>query len=296
MGGLNTASAGLGATAIATVVLSAITLALVIATVALVIATRSGTKRVREDAREELRILRRQLDAAHRPLLIDVPLAAPMPEGTGAEVGADQDANPDRGLRYARPTVETKLPGIEPQRIEPSSVFVALEGGKIYLTLPLRNVGRGVAAIDGSGVALTGPLIGDVEYRAVQQERVPVGETTRIDLVAVHLERPASEPAAERVSMRGLAWHVAVPYRDFAGEQRTVAQLEIVCRGGDVAGPWVIERVEQDSPGEREPQRDELPDASPPERTRPGRQRFDVRREPVVDLWGNPIKPRRRSR
>lgn len=36
-----------------------------------------------------------------------------------------------------------------------------------------------------------------------------------------------------------------MPYVDFAGQQRTVAKIQIVCRGDDVHGPWRVERVEQ---------------------------------------------------
>jgi hypothetical protein len=46
---------------------------------------------------------------------------------------------------------------------------------------------------------------------------------------------------------RGTRWLLIVPYVDFAGQQRTVAKIQIVCRGDDVQGPWRVERVDQKS-------------------------------------------------
>jgi hypothetical protein len=53
--------------------------------------------------------------------------------------------------------------------------------------------------------------------------------------------------------MFGIAWHLTVPYLDFAGEQRTTATFQIVCRGEDVNGPWLVERVEQVAETSTEP-------------------------------------------
>jgi hypothetical protein len=190
----------------------------------------------------------------------------------------------------------------------------------------LRNVGRGLAVIDRGGVALTGPLIGPITYRTIQRQHVPVGETTRVDLISTDLTQQGGDLAGERVGMRGVSWQLTVPYCDFAGAQRTVAHLELVCHGDDVNGPWLVERVEQESPRgqlpapeqeslrgqgpapeqksprdqgpahEQESRGDDLPDAdlSPP--TAAGRRRAGVKNQPVTDLWGNPKTPRRRNR
>ena len=245
----------------AALVIAAITLALVVVAVRLVIATRA-----------ELELLRRHLGAGHRPVLVDVVPTAPVP----ADMGAEEDP--------AGPTIETSLPGMRPQRIDPRRPFVTFEGQKIYLSIPLRNAGDGLAVIDGGGVALSGPSVGELAYRAVQRDRIPVGETTRIDLIAA----PQLDPAEQA----GITWQLTVPYSDSAGAQRTVARLHMVCRGDDLAGPWLVEHVEQESERAPEPDGEERP---APARTEPA-TRPGVRGEPVVDLWGNPIQPRRRRR
>jgi hypothetical protein len=239
----------------AALVIAAITLVLVIVALRLVVATRA-----------ELELLRRQLGAGHRPLLLDVPVTAPVPSDMGEEEGP------------AASTIETTLPGIRSQRIDPRRPFVAIEGQKIYLSVPLRNVGGGLAVLDGGRVALAGPLIGELEYRALQRDHVPVGETARIDLIAAQAHDPAEE--------RDITWELTVPYSDTDGRWRTVAHVQIVSRDED----WLIERVEHES--DHEPHRVERPTPAPAEPApRPG-----VRGEPVVDLWGNPIQGRRRRR
>jgi hypothetical protein len=108
----------------------------------------------------------------------------------------------------------------------------------IYVSVPLRNVGRGLAVIDGSEVEIKGAGIAHPEYRTIQRYHVPVGETTRTDLI-LRYER-------DDTIGRGTAWQLSVPYVDFAGQQRTVAQIQIVDRGDDVKGPWLVERVDQE--------------------------------------------------
>jgi hypothetical protein len=239
----------------ASLVIAAITLALVIVALRLVVATRA-----------ELERLRRQLGAGHRPVLVELPVTAPVPADMGAEEGP------------GGPTVETSLPGIRPQRIDPRQPFVAFEGEKIYLSVPLRNVGGGVATLDGGRVALEGPLVGELEHRAVQQQNVPMGETTRIDLIAARAPDPADE--------RDITWELTVPYSDPDAGKRTVAHVQIVRRDED----WLIESVEHEP--DHEPHREERP---VPAQTEPA-PRAGVRGEPVVDLWGNPIQARRRRR
>jgi hypothetical protein len=292
MPGFIIAAGGSDSTAIAALVLAGITLALAVATVGLVISTRAGTRQVRE----ELDLLRRQFGAGHRPLLVDVLLTAPVPAGMGAEERSERQGTAGPASGSPGPTIETKLPGIRPQRIDPRQAFVAFQGQKVYVSVPLRNGGQGLAVIDGTGVALTGPLIGELEYRAVQREHVPAGETTRIDLIAGYPMRQAPDLTEQGSAMRGVTWQLAVPYRDFAGEQRTVARLQIGCHGDDLMGPWLVEHVEQESGGDPEPYGDEPPDRSSRPRTEPTPRRTGVRREPVVDLWGNPIQTRRRKR
>jgi hypothetical protein len=103
---------------------------------------------------------------------------------------------------------------------------------------------------------------------------------------------------AGQLGMRGVAWQLTVPYCDFARAQRTVARLEIVCHGDDVTGPWLVERVEQESPRDQEGEShmaSEPPDAAPAEKA-DTRRLLDVKHEPITDVWGNPRRPRRRRR
>ncbi len=266
-------------TATATLVLAVAALVLALAAVALVLAMRAATADTRRAARAELDVLQRQLAAGYRPLLADVLTTAPAP--------ADMDARLDVSQ--------------QPEGFDPRTVFVKVDAAKAFISVPLRNLGRGLAVIDRSGLEISGPGLGDSEHRGVQRSHVPVGETTRIDISAAHA---VGEPIAT-----GTVWEVRVPYADFAGTQRTVVSLQLVCRGDDARGPWLVERVEQETAGAREPARDPEPlrdeqtaaepapwvdEVPAPDSSAPKR---GVRDEPVVDVWGKPVtKPRRGSR
>jgi hypothetical protein len=282
-------------TATATLILAGITLALAIATVALVLVTRQGTAEARSYAKAELRVLERQIGSGYRPLLVDVIRTAPVPPDMGPLYDITRSEGPNRSVDYPGPVIETRFPGHEPALFDPRTVFVSFEAGKIYLSVPMRNVGRGLAVIDGGGVELRGPLVGALEYRTIQRYHVPVAETTRIDLITGYLRQQASDLAEQGQTMRGIAWELTIPYCDFAGEQRTLARLQIVCRGDDVGGPWLVERVEEESPGDQELTNDELTDANSSSRTDASRQQISASNQPVTDLWGNPIRRKRRN-
>lgn len=242
-------------TAVATLVLAGITLLLAAGTMALVLVTRAATAQARADARAELKVLERQVGSGYRPLLVDVLTTAPAPDDMGALCDADIGQGPSATVHYSGPVVWTKLPGTERRPFDPRTVFVLFEGGRIFLSVPLRNVGRGLAVIDGEGVELAGSLVGELRHRSIQRYHVPVGETTRIDLItAAHRWDHSYEVMPGRV-MFGITWDFAVPYTDFAGQQRTTARVQIVCRGEQVEGPWLVERVDQlpDAPAESAP-------------------------------------------
>jgi hypothetical protein len=264
--------------ATATLVLAVIALVLALATLAFVLVTRAATTDARKDAAAERDLLRRQLAAGYRPLLLDVLTTAPVPD--------DMDPR----LDVAR----------QPHEFDPRTVFVEVDSAKVSISVPLRNVGRGLAVIDRSGVEISGPGLGAPEHRAVQRSHVPVHETTRIDIIA---GRAVGEPIST-----GTVWELRVPYADFAGTQRTVVRLQLVRHGDDAQGPWLVEHVDQETTGAQPLVLDEQPadevqtageqaprgdvaatDSSAP---RPG-----VRGEPVTDVWGNPVtKPKRRGR
>jgi hypothetical protein len=217
-------------TATATLVLAAITLGLVIATIALVLVTRSATAQARADARVELDLLQRQFGAEHRPLLVDVLTAAPVPPDMPMFAVTDPTTPPKTAIQ---------LPGmVAPLRFDPRRVFGHIEGGRVFVSVPLRNVGRGLAVIDGSEIEIEGPGVGQLQYRTIMRYHVPVNETTRVDLATGY---KLGEPIE-----KGTVWLLTVPYTDFAGEQRTVAKLQLVLRGDEAAtGPWYVERVDQ---------------------------------------------------
>jgi hypothetical protein len=255
----------------ATLVLAVVAVALLIAIVALV----AGTRKAIADTRRELELLGREFTAGRRPILADVLDNAPVPSGM-------ED--------------ETRFPGLERRPVDPRAVFVAFGSGKLYLSVPLRNIGESLALMDGSGVTLSGPLVGEVEYRSVQREHVPVNETTRVDLIAALRTETASDAGDEEPTRRGIAWRLTIPYCDVSGNQRAVAQLQIGSRGDDVNGPWRVERVEHDIPRVQVTPVDDTQGQSSSDRTDAGPPRPGVRNEPVVDLWGNPVRPKGRSR
>lgn len=204
----------------ATLALAGVTFALVMATVWLVKATRKGTKQAREDANKQLELLLQQLRAERRPLLVDVlretPIAADVP----------RFPSPDDA------TTLIEMPGLfPPPVIDPRLVLVVVQIGVAYVSVPLRNIGRGPAFIEESGLGLHGPDIGALDFRFVQRPHVPVGETTRVYVRATY-------PTFKSVE-RGTSWWLTVPYTDFAGEQRTTAKLGLTLQGIN----WYVTQV-----------------------------------------------------
>lgn len=233
-------------TATATLVLAGITLCLMLATVGLVIATgklvtstRESAKQAREDARSERQLLERQLQATYRPLLVDVLERGDITPDMGASESTMID---ERGMTIflGPPRLDVELPGMGVRSIDPRDVFVLFENGKVFVSVPLRNVGRGLAVIVGEEVALRGTALGAIEHMSVRRYHVPVGETTRVELTMGYRMQ-------EQISAPGEIWSLKVPYHDFAGDQYSEVLLQIVCRGDDAAkGLWGVGRVEQD--------------------------------------------------
>jgi hypothetical protein len=144
--------------------LTGFTLVLAIATVGLVLVTRHGISQARADARAELKILERQVGAGYRPLLVDVPSTAPVSPDMGALYDVTRAEGPNLRVNDPGPVIETKFPGHESKFFDPRTVFVSFEGAMIYISVPLRNVGRGLAVIDGDAVEIAGDHIGPLKY------------------------------------------------------------------------------------------------------------------------------------
>jgi hypothetical protein len=120
--------------------------------------------------------MRAQLDAASRPLLIEVQPSGPMYPDMGAR--PNPDIKPGNS-RQVDETIRVQF-GAAAVEIDPRALYVELAGGFVRLNLPVRNVGNGLALIHARGVEVQGEGLGDVEFRVVQRERVPVGETARV--------------------------------------------------------------------------------------------------------------------
>jgi hypothetical protein len=239
-------------TATATLILALITLILAAATVALVSVTCAGTRQARSDAKEdralmqqqvtqtrddaqrEVDLMQRQLDAEHQPLLIEV-----LPSGpTMPDMGARPNPNIARQRQHeVLPSIEIKFGQREGVEIDPRTVSVRVEGGTAYVSVPLRNVGRGLAIIDPASILIIGVALGPLTYAVARRERVPAGETTRIDVAARYQVGTPIE-ATDR-------WHLELRYSDFARRQLTQATVLLGCPDGPQE-PWLVVYVDQE--------------------------------------------------
>jgi type II secretory pathway pseudopilin PulG len=222
-------------TALATLGLAVLTFLLVIAAVIAAALTKRSIGVQLKAATEDLQATREatraaqdaaqlQIEAEHRPLLIDVARygAHPHDLSSGTQVLLD-------------------FPGGHTTIIDPRAVYVGTGGGRIFIAVPLRNVGRGLATIDPDAVTAHGPHVGRRLACEVQRERVPVGESTRI-LCAYESIAQAEPPEL-------WTYHVWVPYRDFAEGQLIVAAVRIEGQKSD----WQVRDVKQVQPGDIAP-------------------------------------------
>jgi hypothetical protein len=105
------------------------------------------------------------------------------------------------------------------------------------VSVPLRNVGRGLAVINTDGVFIEGPALGGRQGVAlVRRERVAAGGTTRVTV------RASVIVGSDRLTP-GDRWVMTVPYADFAGRQRTVAVVSLSCLL-EPDGPWHVVDVD----------------------------------------------------
>jgi hypothetical protein len=196
--------------------------------------TRDAADAAKRDADREIRLLQQQLEAEHRPLLIEVVPSGPI----FADMGARANPNIVPHHQGTLPlTIEVKFGQREGHEIDPRSVYVGIEGGTAYVSVPLRNVGRGLAVIDRNSIDIHGVALGSVSHKVAQRERVPVGETTRIE-VAAHCQVGVPINQAED-------WCIDVRYGDFARQQFTQAKIRLNCPDGP-QGPWHVVDVDQE--------------------------------------------------
>jgi hypothetical protein len=172
---------------------------------------------MRETTAEQVAAARDEIDARHRPLFIEVSPTGPITPDMGAHRQPDINVAPGREIPM---TITQRLPGLSSIEIDPRILFVRFEAASAFVSVPLRNVGRGLAVIDRDGLTLTGPTLGELQALLVRRVRVPDRETTRVTIRVAHAVGSRRLTPADQ-------WCVRVPYVDFAGRQRTVAVVSM---------------------------------------------------------------------
>jgi len=224
-------------TAIATAALAGLTFVLAIAAI---IAARYAKRDIDtqlQTSAEDLQVTReateaaqaaaqRQIEASHRPLLIDVAPHGPI------------SINDEVLETRSSPTIRMEFPGGHIAESDPRQGYIHLDGPWASIAVPLRNVGRGLAVIDPRGVRVVGGGLGEMAGCTVRRERVPPGETTRV-LCTPRLIQGFVPPYP-------WAWEVLVPYRDFEGGQAAVAVVRLE-RMAEEAG-WHLVDIKQVAP------------------------------------------------
>jgi hypothetical protein len=160
-----------------------------------------GLWETRRAATADLELARRQLQASYRPLLIEV-----LRNGL---ITPDMEAidNPHTAQRRVLPfVIPLHLHGAD-LFVDPRIVYVNPEKG--YVSIPLRNVGAGLAVVDDEKIEVRG-LDSHLEDVTVDRPRVPPGETTRVNIALLLAEGEEAK-----------VFSVTVPYGDLAGEQNT---------------------------------------------------------------------------
>jgi hypothetical protein len=198
--------------AIATVVLA------VFAAIAALYA-RLAYRTAKEDLEATNEIAREQIEAEHRPLLIDITPTAPAATDLDGGVNAYVD-----------------FPGGEEKvNIDGRTVYVDFAKGRVFFAVPLRNVGRGLAIIDPSTIRVKGAGVSarSLGNAAVQRERVPPGEMTRIVCTYESAPDDGGPPTD---------YEVWVPYTDLDESQSFQALVHIE---RIVEGEWRVREVEQ---------------------------------------------------
>ena len=232
-------------TAISTLVLALFTIALVLVTGVVLRNAQRAFNAERLDAAEERKLTMRsiqtaemtvgaQILASYRPVLIEVSPSGPIFPDMGARATASGDL------------MTLKLGTLE-EEIDPRIVYVRLSTGGVVVSVPLRNVGPGLAIIDPKCVRVTGVEITATAHPVVHRPRVPPGETTRIDFEARY------EPADVIPRLEDWAWWVE--YRDYRGVQPTLALLRLG-QQEPASGMWHVSEIvstepTDDTPGER---------------------------------------------
>ncbi len=167
--------------------LGVFTLLLAIATIRLVGHTRASAE-----------IARAAVNAEVQPVLVDVPPNAVPPP----DIPRDGQGKLDPFF------LSFDGGSFSPGEIDPRDAYVGRASGRLYVSVPLRNVGRGLAKLEAARL----DRADDDASVVVRRPIVPVGESTRIDFVA-----PASGETARGDDPRELS--VTFEYTDIGGGQ-----------------------------------------------------------------------------
>ncbi len=176
----------------------------------------------------------RQMRMEQQPLLIDV-----APGSAVSDVLLPPTRFATGEVTQGQPYVQMNFPNGHNVNFDPHRVYVDIASGWAYVGVPLRNVGRGLATIDPDDIRLFGPGLEQLAVCDVLRQRVPPGESSRI-LCTSHYNHTQQSSFPHTLEF-------LVPYRDFAGDQLTVAYFRIVQHDKDE--PWTLSRIRQVLPG-----------------------------------------------
>jgi hypothetical protein len=236
--------------ALATVGLALLTMLLALATALLVRRTRQGIREQRDAAAADLAATReatrvaqksveRQIAATYRPVLIDVARIGPVYPSMGA-----RPATQDVQHREASDAMISVSHGNVTQDIDPRRIWVNQQGDVVLFSIPLRNVGQGLALVHEREMNLLGTAIkATMKGSNAKPPRVPAGETTRVTM--------RCRVDTQELLLAQLAgirdWRMEIPYTDFVGGQPTRAVVRLQCKpGADIGHPtaWYVTDVE----------------------------------------------------
>ena len=223
---------------------------------------------------------------AFQPLLLDVLASAPAPDDMGAEYDVEWSQGLNATVHEPVPW-SVNLPGMERRTFDHRTVFVLFQGAKIFLSIRLRNIGGGLAVIDGDSVKLTGSLVGNIEWRTIS--------ATTFRSARRRASTSSTPPSLGPVTP-GDAWardvrHCVGTRRALPGLRRRATvdrEVQIVRRGEQIEWSCLVERVDQESPNEDEPRTGEIPATASPAQPAAIDQPSGIERQQVM---GNKVNP-----
>jgi hypothetical protein len=275
-------------TAWSTLSLAMLTAALVVTTAYLVHRTREGIRQEQlaaahdlAEARKTTELAQRQIEATYRPLLIDVSRWGLIDPSMGVEPGTGTPASWQREGTQHLIKVKHRL---QVHEIDPRRVWVDVQGDDLLLSIPLRNVGQGVALIDASKIEATGSGLEAIRARRARPERLPAGETGRVNITF-----QVDPDYISTLAVTGVGkWQVIVPYTDFVGGQGTQAIVTVRAMEGadlDRADTWYVADVQLQTREANPDQNSSEPSAQDPGASPPAGQHSRLPDKSGLQRW-----------